>query len=225
MSDSHTHSQFISVFGVSVRSFMYQHSCTLRTSMTMMMMMITQWNGRQDWLHWTKIKKSNWSNFDASASIAGRNAFSVSTIFFRKLLPNEFCATDGRIRHIRAGAAESPRFSIFSLFTLFRRIPFISLFRSDSDIMDSVFVWIEIIFFRLTWSACRRRMHQYELRRLLTTCIQIWCDRTLVYFRRGLAATANTNSKIFPSIHIWKAYCVSLPIAELSEGMHFLGAL
>lgn len=68
-------------------------------------------------------------------------------------------------------------------------------------------------------------MHQYELRRLLSTCIQIWCDRTLVYFHRGLAATANTNFKIFPQIHIWKAYYVSSLIAELSEGMHFFSAL
>lgn len=54
MSDSHTHIPFISVSGVSVRSFMYQHSCIFRSSMMMMMVMITQWNGRQDWLHWTK---------------------------------------------------------------------------------------------------------------------------------------------------------------------------
>lgn len=51
-------------------------------------------------------------------------------------------------------------------------------------------------------------MHQYELRRRLTTCIQIWCDRMLVYFLFSiLLLTIRTNSEMFPSVYIRKAYC------------------
>lgn len=86
--------------------------------------------------------KSNWSNFDASASIAKRNAFSVSTKNCKNCCLMNFAQLTEDldifdIRHIR---------HIFQALPFSLCLPFIFLFRSDSNILDSAFIWFDIVF-------------------------------------------------------------------------------